>query len=99
MTIHPFPIERIGDFPLDDHDRTRGAYAEPAEHRHILDADVIEPQDDSRDRFVTMPVRSVVVDGMGPRVEIGRYSLTPAEAARLASTLHRMVATLAGGVA
>jgi hypothetical protein len=89
----PLLIERIGDFPMDDHDRTSGEYAEPAAHRHILDAAVIEPQDDSRDQFVTMPLRAVLDLG-GPRVEFGRYSLPPDEAREFAQALTALAAQL-----
>lgn len=84
----PLGIPYIGDFPMDDYDRTRGEYADPENHRVILDAEVIEPQDDSRDEFVTMPIRAVI-DSMGPRIEIGRYSLDPGDADRLAAFIAR----------
>lgn len=93
MTAYPFLIERIGDFPMDDHDRTSGEYAEPAGSRVILDAAVIEPQDDSRDQFVTMPLRAVL-DPAGPRVEFGRYSLPPDEAREFAEALTSLAAQL-----
>lgn len=79
----PLGIPYIGDFRMDDHDRTKGEYADPENHRVIVDAEVIEPQDDALDQFVTMPLR-IVIDSMGPRLEVGRYSFDPDDAARLA---------------
>ncbi len=77
-------------FPVDDHDRHAGPYAMQHRDRDVYDVDLVEAQDDSRDQWVTLPVKAVTRNGE-PVIEIGRYSLTLDDAAVLAVLVRKYV--------
>ena len=84
--IIEFPILGRADLPLDDYDRHSGPNAMDRMDRVILAAGTVDAQDDSRDRWVTLPVIAAYHYNE-PMIEIGRYSLLPSDALRLAELL------------
>lgn len=78
-------------FPLVDFDR--GDYVSIMEDdpypsaRYELEQHLHVVREDRTDSWLTLPVRAVVVDGVGPAVEIGPYSVSPHEARMLADGL------------
>lgn len=55
-------------------------------YHHLLETHLHEVRHDASDEWVKLPVRAVIRDG-GPAIEVGSWSVTPAEAAVLAQSL------------
>lgn len=72
-------IDRVIDAPRhqDPNEPTRLVIEE---HRHVV-------REDETDEWVILPVRGCVVDSLGPHIELGPYSLAPADARLLALSL------------
>lgn len=60
---------------------------EPGSRRHLLEAHHHAARHDASDEWVTVPVRAVMVDCLGPRVELGPWSFTEDEARLLGASL------------
>lgn len=71
-------------FPVLDFDRESDALYVGA--RHVVSETSIEPVVAETGEWITLPVRSVI-DAGGPTVEIGPYSLTETDVARLHNVL------------
>lgn len=72
-------IDRVIDSPRhqDPNEPTRLVLEE---HRHVV-------REDETDEWVIVPVRGCVVDSHGPHIELGPFSLSPADARLLALSL------------
>ncbi len=77
-------------FPILDFDRESDE--ELSSGREIFEEVVIEPAIDETGDWIAMPVRSGM-DSFGPRFEIGPYSLTESDIARLHNALRRHIYT------
>lgn len=73
-------------YPRFDHDR---GDEEDGMARHVLDADQITVAADITGDWLTVPIRTVFVDVMGPRFEFGPFSVSGSDATKLVNALAR----------